>query len=126
MSRKPRLAALLCGTAITTCFMSHQLASAAPGQGPDPAKRAEFRQKVLEKFDGNGNGQLDPDEREAAKAAMQRRREQGGGKGQGRQAGAADPERRQKMLERFDKDGDGKLSETERAAAKEARAKRGG
>jgi hypothetical protein len=30
------------------------------------------------------------------------------------------------MLEKFDTDGDGKLSETERAAAKEARAKRGG
>jgi hypothetical protein len=28
------------------------------------------------------------------------------------------------MLERFDKDGDGKLSESERAAAKEARPKR--
>jgi hypothetical protein len=126
MSRRPLLAALLCSAAIATCFMPHQLASAAPGQGPDPAKRAEFRQKVLEKFDANGNGQLEPDEREAAKAAMQRRREQGGGKGQGRQAGAADPERRKKMLEKFDTDGDGKLSETERAAAKEARAKRGG
>jgi hypothetical protein len=124
MSRKPLLAALLCSAAIATCFMPHQLASAAPGQGPDPAKRAEFRQKVLEKFDSNGNGQLDPDEREAARAAMQRRREQGGGKG--RQAGAADPERRKKMLEKFDTDGDGKLSETERAASKEARAKRGG
>lgn len=125
MSRKLLLAALLCSAAIAMQFMP-QLASAAPGQGPDPAKRAEFRQKVLEKFDANGNGQLEPDEREAARAAMQRRREQGGGKGQGRQAGAADPERRKKLLEKFDTDGDGKLSETERAAAKEARAKRGG
>jgi len=95
---------------------------AAPGE--NDARRAEFRQKVLDKFDRNGNGQLDPDEREAAKAAVQKRREQGGGKGPAKQ-GEPDPERGRKLLERFDKDGDGKLSETEKAAAKEARAKRG-
>jgi Ca2+-binding EF-hand superfamily protein len=95
---------------------------AAPGEGN--SKRAELRQKVLQKFDKNSNGQLDPDEREAAKEATQKRREQGGGKGPGRQGGP-DPERRQKLLEKFDTDGDGKLSETERAAAKAARAKRG-
>ncbi len=94
---------------------------AAPGEGN--GKRAELRQRALQKFDKNGNGQLDPDEREAAKEAMQKRREQGGGKGPGRQGGR-DPERRQKLLEKFDPDGDGKLSETERAAAKAARAKR--
>lgn len=98
---------------------------AAPADGDGSAKRAEFRQKMLEKFDKNGNGQLDPDEREAAREAMAKRREQGGGKG-GRGQGA-DPERRKKMLERFDKDGDGQLSESERAeakAAREARAKK--
>jgi len=50
---------------------------AAPGE--NPGKRAELRQRVIQKFDKNGNGQLDPDEKEAAKAAMQKRREQGGG-----------------------------------------------
>jgi len=64
---------------------------AAPGEGD--GKRAELRQRALQKFDKNGNGQLDPDEKEAAKAAMQKRREQrGGGKG------GPDPERRQKLL----------------------------
>jgi Ca2+-binding EF-hand superfamily protein len=96
---------------------------AAPGE--DNGKRAELRQKVLQKFDKNGNGQLDPDEREAAKEAMQKRREQGGGKGQGGRSGI-DPERRRKFMEKFDTDGDGKLNEAERAAAKNgARAKRG-
>lgn len=104
------------------CLALVQPVLAAPGEGD--GKRAEFRQRALQKFDKNGNGQLDPDEREAAKEAMQKRREQGGGKGLGGQ-GARDPERRQKFLEKFDKDGDGKLSETERAAAKAARAKRG-
>lgn len=100
-----------------------QPALAAPGEGD--GKRAELRQKVLQKFDKNGNGQLEPDEREAAKEAMQKRREQGGG--QGKEGAGPDPERRKKLLEKFDKDGDGKLSESERAeakAAREARAKK--
>ena len=104
------------------CLAMCQPACAAPGEGD--GKRAELRQRALQKFDKNGNGQLDPDEKQAAKEAVQERREQGGGKGQGRQ-GARDPERRRKLLEKFDRDGDGKLNETERAAAKEARAKRG-
>ena len=52
----------------------------------------------------NSNGQFDPDEREEAKAAMQKRREQGGGKGQGKGEAkpGQDPERRQKLLEKFE------------------------
>lgn len=119
MSRKPVLAVLFLTSA--TCWGVSQPVMAAPGEGD--AKRAELRQKVLQKFDKNGNGQLDPDEREAAKEAMQKRREQSGGKGPTGK-GEVDPEIRRKVLEKFDTDGDGKLNESERAAAKEARAKR--
>jgi hypothetical protein len=123
--RHKAFCAALC-LAVAAAFLSQPVV-AAPGQGPDPAKRAERRQKVLEKFDRNGNGQLDPDEREAAREAMQKRRAEGGGaKGQG--DGGPAPERRQKLLEKFDTDGDGQLSESERAAAKAAkgaRAKKG-
>ena len=120
MSRRARFALLI----LAGCFglAASQSVFAAPGEGN--GKRAELRQRALQKFDKNGNGQLDPDEKEAAKEAMQKRWEQGGGRGPGRQGGP-DPERRQKLLEKFDTDGDGKLSETERAAAKEARTKRG-
>jgi len=104
------------------CLALVQPVLAAPEEGS--GKRAELRQRALQKFDKNGNGQLDPDEREAARGAMQQRREQGGRNGAAGKGGAA-PERRQKLLAKFDTDGDGKLSETEKAAAKEAQAKRG-
>ena len=103
------------------CLAVNQPAFSAPGEGD--GKRAELRQRAVQNFAKNGNGQLDPDEKEAAKEAMQKRREQGGGKGQGGQ-GARDQERRRKLLEKFDRDGDGRLNETERASAKETRAKR--
>jgi hypothetical protein len=101
-------------------WTAFQPALGAPGEGT--AQKAAVREKLLQKFDKNGNSQLEPEEREAAKEAMQKLREQAG-KGQG--GAQIDPERRQKLLKKFDKDGDGKLSESERAAAKEARAKRG-
>lgn len=125
MCRRACLAALfLAGP----CWLAvSQPVLAAPGEGS--GKRAELRQRALQKFDKNGDGQLDPDEKKAAKEAIHKRREQGGGKGPG-ERGGPDPERRQMLLEKFDTDGDGNLSETERAAAKEAakngaRAKRG-
>lgn len=121
MPRKSLFAVLFLLFAAAVVGLASQPAFAAPGKSPDPEKRAERRQKVLEKFDKNSNGQLDADEREAAKEAMQKRRGEAGGKGPGGQAGP-DPERRQKLLEKFDTDGDGQLSESERAAAKAARA----
>jgi hypothetical protein len=117
MRRTPFCVALILIVSGSTAL---ECAVAAPAEGP--GGKAAVREKFLQKFDANGNGQLDPDEREAAKEAMQKRREQGG-KGQG--GVGKDPERRRKILEKFDKDGDGKLSESERAAAKEARGKRG-
>ena len=120
MSRRAHIAVLVLAGSFGLAVSQPVLA--APGE--NNGNRAERRQRALQKFDTNGNGQLDPDEKQAAKAAMQKRREQGGGKSQGGRGGP-DPERRQKLLEKFDSDGDGKLSESERAAAKNARAKRG-
>jgi hypothetical protein len=57
------------------------------------------RGAVLEKYDANHNGQLDPDEQ----AALDRDREA----------------RREEFVKRFDTDGDGKLSEAEKEAARE-------
>jgi hypothetical protein len=66
----------------------------------------EMRQRMLEKYDLNKNGQLDPEEKEAAKRDHEARRAE--------------------MVKRFDTDGDGKLSDSEREAMRqELRKERG-
>lgn len=68
---------------------------------------AQKSQRMLEKFDANRNGVLDPDEREAMREAKKQRR------GKHRMG--------YKMkMKRFDKDGDGKLSPAEKQAMKAA------
>lgn len=83
----------------------------AEGDGNKP-KRADRARKgppkeIIEKFDKDGDGKLNDEERAAAKAEMKKRR------------AAA----KAKMLERFDTDKDGKLSDEEKTAMKAAIAK---
>ncbi|MBI3271006.1 MAG: EF-hand domain-containing protein [Planctomycetes bacterium] len=136
-----------------------------PGGGMDPGRKEE----LLKRFDKNGDGQLDDEERaEARKAQAGERGKKGGGGGAGgrgrgpedggdgggavggagaqgpddgqggKDAGAAaggggggagaggsgdagmDPGRRAEMVKKFDKDGDGKLNDEERAEAMKA------
>lgn len=80
--------------------MAHAQAPEGPkGYGGPPPE-------IVAKFDLDGDGKLNQEERKAARKAMHEHH-------------------RQKMLEKFDTDGDGKLSEEERKAAREARAKHG-
>ncbi len=46
------------------------------GQGGDPAKREARRQKMMKKFDANGDGQLDQNEMAQAKAFREQKRAQ--------------------------------------------------
>ncbi|HUT36854.1 MAG TPA: EF-hand domain-containing protein [Planctomycetota bacterium] len=65
-----------------------------PAPGPGRGLRGAIREKVLEKFDKDGDGKLAPEERAAARDALVDR-----------------------IMQRFDKDGDGKLSREELAQA---------
>jgi len=76
----------------------------------DKERNPEMHKKLLEKFDKDGDGKLNEEERAAAKAAFQEKH----------------PEAKEKFIAHFDKDGDGKLNEEERAAAKAAHEKREG
>jgi hypothetical protein len=115
----------------------------AAGEG-----KAGLQQKILQEFDTNGNGKLDPDEQAAArKAAAERRKSHkhkpGSDAGatsvleqpQGIQplngqplGGAAGPrgDGRAKLMERFDLNRDGRLSPQEEARAREMMQKSGG
>lgn len=62
--------------------------------------------EILEKFDADGNGKLEGEERKKAAAARKGMMEK----------------RRSAMIDKFDTDGDGQLSEDERKAAREAMA----
>ncbi|QDU27017.1 EF hand [Anatilimnocola aggregata] len=104
------------------------------GKGPPPgAKRGPggpggeaMRAEMLKKFDKDGDGKLSEDERASLMAAMKERGGRPGGPGAGKR-GPGGPGRPNfaELMKKFDKDGDGKLSEDERAAAREAMPKGG-
>jgi Ca2+-binding EF-hand superfamily protein len=111
---------------------------------PDAAKAdrsgqmEKRRQEMLKRFDQNGDGKLDDEEKAAMKEAMKQERGPRGSGDIGSLGGPGQPDDpagrmdrfRQEMLKRFDKNGDGKLDEAEQAEADKARAefiqKRGG
>ena len=118
-------------------------AEGRPGR-PGPRFNPEQRKEMLEKFDADKDGKLSDEERKAAREAMKDAHGQRGDKGprgprpegaaEGRPEGCPgnaegrpgrpgprfNPEQRKEMLEKFDADKDGKLSEEERKAAREA------
>ena len=130
----------------------------AAGEMPGCADRKDFHKKMLERFDADQDGQLSDTEKEAMKAEMKKKHEgkrpghgkrgEHGPKGPRGERGdrpampaemmdkfdadkdgqLSDEERQsvraamqKKMLEKFDADKDGQLSDAEREAAKAAR-----
>ena len=93
-------------------------------------------EELKKKFDRDGDGQLNPQERAAAMAALQKSRAGGGGavaggipagggfggNGLGATPAAGEGKTRKPnpLIKRFDRDGDGKLSEDEKAEAQKA------
>ena len=92
---------------ITACLSALILTAtthAAPSEPRDPAAR---RAEMMKKFDKDGDGKLNEEERAALREEGQKRRKE--------------------IIVKFDKDGDGKLNEEERkAAGAEMRKNRGG
>lgn len=99
----------------------------------EPAGERPSREEMIKRFDTNKDGKLDQDERAAMRAAAPDRpagareeragpggqRGPGGPGGPGGQRGPGGPGGADRM-KKFDTDGDGKLNETERAAAETA------
>src|SRR5262245_52195488 len=74
--------------------LSGLLARAADGDAKPGAPRGQS--EILKKYDKNGDGKLDEEERAAARK-----------------------DREQEMLKKYDKNGDGKLDDTERQAMRD-------
>jgi len=88
------------------------------GRGP------EFREKMLEKFDADGDGKLSEKERETAREARPGRRGERGPR-EGRGSEGFHPPKPEDFFRQFDKDGDMKLNLEEfRALTESMRAKR--
>jgi hypothetical protein len=133
-------------SSVSLCFLTATL-FAAPGFAqadapaattpppPAPGEHRPWREEMLQRFDANHDGQLDDAERATARAAWQKRMAERGGPG-AEFHGGGHPHRhwrkmmrmrhwrrmhlRHAMLRRFDRDGDHRLSEAERADARKA------
>lgn len=91
---------------------------------PKGAGREKMKEMMLQKFDANKNGTLDPDEKAAAMKAMQERR---GGSAKGGGPGAKGGGKMQEMiLQKFDANKNGVLDPDEKAAAMKAMQERRG
>lgn len=101
--------------------------------GAQAADEAQPYDDIVKKYDRNGDGRLDEEEKVAAKESMaMQARQKGPGGALRERVAKADPEQRAKMLEnlrarieespgqmrRFDKNGNGKLDDAEWAAAR--------
>jgi len=113
--------------------MSASRADGGPGRRPpgNQRDRPANREAFMKRFDANGDGKLDDDERAAARKAFENRPTANGDRPRpaNPNAGPAGPNgarpttgprRPGEFLKRFDKDGDGKLDDAERAAARAA------
>lgn len=120
--KKPDLTLVLLSATLflgTGAAVSAQTASPTPPPGDDAAPPPPARAEWVKKFDKNGDGKLDAAERAEAREEFARnhprlaQRMKSGKRGPG-----VDAFRRGYMLGKFDQNGDGKLDEMERAAAR--------
>src|SRR5262249_40726685 len=77
----------------------------ATASADEQDKGGRSREALIKKYDKNGDGQLDEQEKEAAKKELQGKR------------GDAGAGNKRELLKKYDKNGDGKLDEQEREAA---------
>ena len=132
---KKTIAALVVATAAAGFTVARADQGEEKGFGGRHGRRGPDQAQLLEKFDANHNGVLDPEEKQAARAEFKAKREQGREQHQAAMLqkldanhnGTIDPKereamkaqretRRAEMLKKYDTDGDGKLSDGEREA----------
>jgi Ca2+-binding EF-hand superfamily protein len=121
----PMRSVALASLVVLTLLGSSALAARHPRHRSNGAARAAAAQReaaFLQQFDANGDGQLDPTERQVAVTALQQMKHPGGKAlaAGGKNSGKLSEAKKQELIKRFDNDGDGKLDATERETAKQA------
>lgn len=120
----------LAAFAVTLGLATHAFAAPGDGEKKPGGPGGPGREAMIKKFDKNGDGKLDQDEMKAAREAMGDRKPGGSGApggGKPGEGGRPSPEQMKEIMKKFDKNGDGKLDDAEKAAARESFAKmRGG
>ena len=104
MNRKLIASVLVAATALSGSCLFAQSDDSAPKPPPGRGPGGQPPPHVLERFDLDGDGQLNADERAAAHTARMERRQDGDRPGA-------------RLRERIDTNGDGQVSADERAAA---------
>ena len=82
-------------------------------ENPQRGKRDAHRERLVKRFDKDGDGKLNDEERAAMQKFIEERRKNGARGGKERKRPS-----REEILKRYDKDEDGKLSEEERKEMK--------
>ncbi len=107
------------------CIMSGFINAGVQAKGTkSKLSKQEHHQKMMARFDVNHDGKLDANEKaqvQVMREEHKRRKEQNANRG------AMDPQkmaRRQKMMQKFDTNGDGTLDASEKSALQAFRAKR--
>ena len=112
----------LAAFAVTLGLATHAFAAPGDGEKKPGGPGGPGREAMIKKFDKNGDGKLDDGEKAAARESFMKMR--GGAGAPGGKPGEGKPgeggPNREAMIKKFDKNGDGKLDDGEKAAAKEA------
>ena len=107
--------------AMTYCMLAWGLGGISWAEDEGPSSDSK-RGWLLEKFDANGDGKLDSQEREAARKAKILRKFDANGDGElgPEEKKAAKAAKRAHILKNYDANGDGKLDSKEREVARKA------
>lgn len=108
--------------AITACTSLIQAEDAPKQRAGAGQGREKMKEMMLQRFDANKNGTLDPDEKAAAMKAMQERK----GGGPDAKGGPGKGPMQEMILQRFDANKNGVLDPDEKAAAMKAMQERKG
>ena len=91
------------------------------------AGRDDIRARLIKKFDKDGDGKLNDEEKAAMDEFVRehkKKRGEGASRGERRPHSKAGRESHEDLIKRFDKDEDGKLNDEEKAAMREEMSKR--